>query len=82
MIDLICIYDAYSALNHALFGESIAYQFHQGNFGAISRVSKIIERNCDDTLKKQDFEELYRILRDSNLTKEERAVRILGETCD
>ena len=82
MADLICMYDAYNAINQTLFGESIAYQFHQGNFGALSRVSKIIERSCDDTLKNSDFEKLYEILRNTNMTMEERAKRILGKNLD
>lgn len=34
MTDLICIYDAYNAINTALFGELMVFGLNEGNFGA------------------------------------------------
>ena len=78
MTDLVHVYDAYIAINKALFGEAVFLGFNEGNFGAISRIFNVIERNVDDGLKKDDYKRTWKILDDFSLESEERAKRLLG----
>lgn len=77
MTDLIYIYDAYNVINKALFGSEMALGFNEGNFGTLSRVSRVIERNAAEELKKNDGDELCEILQDTSRTPEERAKLLL-----
>ena len=53
--------------------------FDEGNWGAMSRVFNVIERNVVDELKKDDFNEAKAILDSSSMTPEDRAVKLLGK---
>ncbi len=44
MTDLVYVYDAYIAINKALFGDAMFLSFHEGNFGKISRICNVIQR--------------------------------------
>ncbi len=52
MADLVYVYDAYITINKALFGDAVLLGFHEGNFGTISRIFNVMERNVADELKK------------------------------
>lgn len=77
MADL--VYDAYITINRALFGDAVLLGFHEGNFGTISRIFNVIERNVADELKKDDYKATWEILDDTSISPEERAKRLLGE---
>ncbi len=79
MTDLVYVYDAYTTINKALFGEEVFLGFDEGNWGAMSRVFNVIERNVVDELKKDDFNEAKAILDSSSMTPEDRAVKLLGK---
>ncbi len=79
MIDLVYVYDAYITINRALFGEAVFLGFHEGNFGAISRIFNVIERNVIEELKKDDYKKTWDILDDFSLKPEERAKKLLGK---
>jgi len=78
MADLVYVYDAYITINKVLFGETVFLGFNEGNFGAISRIFNVIERNVDDGLKKDDYKRTWEILDDFSLEPEERAKKLLG----
>ena len=78
MADLVYVYDAYITINKALFGDAMLLGFHEGNFGTISRIFNVIERNVADELKKDDYRVTWEILDDFSLQPEERARRLLG----
>ncbi len=78
MADLVYVYDAYITINKALFGDAMLLGFHEGNFGTISRIFNVIERNVADELKKDDYRVTWEILDDFSLKPEERARRLLG----
>ena len=73
------VYDAYITINRALFGEAVFLGFHEGNFGAISRIFNVIERNVIEELKKDDYKKTWDILDDFSLKPEERAKKLLGK---
>ncbi len=79
MTDLVYVYDAYITINKALFGEAVFLGFHEGNFGAISRIFNVIERNVTEELKKDDHKGTWEILDDFSLEPEKRATKLLGE---
>jgi len=79
MADLVYVYDAYITINKALFGDAVLLGFYEGNFGAISRIFNVIERNVTDRLKKDDYKETWEILDNTLMSPEERAKRLLGE---
>lgn len=79
MADLVYVYDAYIAINKALFGDAVLLGFYEGNFGAISRIFNVIERNVADGLKKDDYKATWEILDDTSISPEDRAKRLLGE---
>lgn len=79
MADLVYVYDAYIKINKALFGDAVLLGFYEGNFGAISRIFNVIERNVTDRLKKDDYKETWEILDNTLMSPEERAKRLLGE---
>lgn len=79
MTDLVYVYDAYITINRALFGEAVFLGFHEGNFGAISRIFNVIERNVIEELKKDDYKKTWDILDDFSLKPEERAKKLLGK---
>ena len=79
MTDLVYVYDAYMAINKALFGDAMLLGFHEGNFGTISRICNVIQRNVAEKLKKDECESAWRILDNVSLTPEERARRLLGK---
>lgn len=54
--------------------------FNEGNFGAISRIFQLIQRNAIEELKKGDCEGVWRIASDVSMTPEERAKQLLGLT--
>ena len=62
MTDLVYVYDAYITINKALFGDTVLLGFYEGNFGAISRIFNVIERNVADGLKKDDYKTTWEIL--------------------
>lgn len=78
MTDLIYLQDAYDELSYALFGEKMALGLHDGNFGALSRIFQLIQRNAIEELKKDDCESVWRIASDTSMTPEERAKQLLG----
>ncbi|MCM1233294.1 MAG: hypothetical protein NC489_24515 [Ruminococcus flavefaciens] len=78
MTDLICIRDAYRAMNKLLHGEEIAFGFHEGCIGALGRVCRIIGRNVSEKWKKDD-DGAMEILDDISLTPEKRAEILLEE---
>lgn len=78
MADLVYVYDAYITINKALFGDAVLLGFYEGNFGAISRIFNVIERNVTDRLKKDDYKETWEILDNTLMSPEERAKRLLG----
>ena len=78
MTDLVYVYDAYVAINKALFGGAVFLAFYEGNFGAISRIFNVIERNVIEELKKDDYKAAWEILDDISMTPEERAKKLLG----
>ena len=49
---LFYVYHAYITINKTLFGNAVLLGFHEGNFGTISRIFNVIERNVADKLKK------------------------------
>lgn len=79
MTDLVYVYDAYITINKALFGEAVFLGFHEGNFGAISRIFNVIERNVIEELKKDDYKKTWDILDDTSISPEERAKKLLGK---
>lgn len=79
MTDMVYAYDAYIAINKALFGEEFYLGFYEGNWGALGRIFNVIERNVVDELKKDDFKEAKAILDSSSLTPEDRATKLLGQ---
>lgn len=79
MTDLVYVYDAYITINKALFGETVFLGFNEGNFGAISRIFNVIERNVTEELKMDDYKGTWEILDDFSLEPEERAAKLLGE---
>ncbi len=79
MADLVYVYDAYITINKALFGDAMLLGFHEGNFGTISRIFNVIERNVADGLKKDDYKAAWEILDDTSIPPEERAKKLLGE---
>lgn len=79
MADLVYVYDAYITINKALFGDAVLLGFHEGNFGTISRIFNVIERNVADELKKDDYKATLEILDDTSILPEDRAKRLLGE---
>ena len=79
MTDLVYVYDAYIMINKALFGDTVLLGFYEGNFGAISRIFNVIERNVADGLKKDDYKTTWEILDNTSMPPEERARRLLGE---
>lgn len=78
MTDLVHVYNAYIAINKALFGEAVFLGFNEGNFGAISRIFNVIERNVTEKLKMDDYKGTWEILDDFSLEPEEMAKRLLG----
>ena len=79
MADLVYVYDAYITINKALFGDAMLLGFHEGNFGTISRIFNVIERNVADGLKKDDYKATWEIPDDTSIPPEERAKKLLGE---
>lgn len=79
MADLVYVYDAYITINKALFGDAMLLGFHEGNFGTISRIFNVMERNVADELKKDDYKATWEILDDTSIPPEDRAKRLLGE---
>lgn len=79
MADLICIRDAYKSLNKSLFGSEMTLGFHEGNFGAMGRVLRVIERNLPKKLRKNDYKKAMKILDDASISPEARAKRLLGK---
>ena len=79
MADLVYVYDAYITINKALFGDAVLLGFHEGNFGTISRIFNVIERNVSDGLKKDDYKATWEILDNTSMPPEDRAKRLLGE---
>ena len=79
MAGLVYVYDAYITINKALFGEAVFLGFHEGNFGAISRIFNVIERNVIEELKKDDYKKTWDILDDFSLKPEERVKKLFGE---
>ena len=79
MADLVYVYDAYITINKALFGDAVLLGFHEGNFGTISRIFNVMERNVADELKKDDYKATWEILDDTSIPPEERAKKLLGE---
>lgn len=77
MTDLIYIHDAYNVINEALFGSEMALGFNEGNFGILSRVYRVIERNVAEELKKNNGDEFCEILMDTSRTPKERAKLLL-----
>ena len=76
------IYDkckGYITINKALFGDAMLLGFHEGNFGTISRIFNVIERNVSDGLKKDDYKATWEILDNTSMPPEDRAKRLLGE---
>ena len=79
MAGLVYVYDAYITINKALFGDAMLLGFHEGNFGTISRIFNVIERNVSDGLKKDDYKATWEILDNTSMPPEDRAKRLLGE---
>lgn len=79
MTDLVYVYDAYIAINKVLFGDAMLLGFHEGNFGTISRIFNVMERNVADELKKDDYKATWEILDDTSIPPEERAKKLLGK---
>ena len=44
----------------------------------LGRISRMIERNCAEEMKKDDGKKGHKIMRDSSLTAQERAKLLLG----
>lgn len=78
MTDMIYVYDAYVSINKVLFGGAVFLAFYEGNFGAISRIFNVIERNVIEELKQDDYKATWEILDGVSLKPEERAKRLLG----
>jgi len=78
MSDLICVRDAYKAMNKSLHGEEMVLGFHEGYLGALGRVFRVIERNISKKWKKDD-DSAMRILDAISLRPEERARLLLDE---
>jgi hypothetical protein len=78
MTDLVYICDAYDAINTALFGEKLTLGFHEGNFGALSRIFDLIQRNVPKNLQSDDYETMYNILKNTSIPPEERAKMLLS----
>ncbi len=79
MADLVYVYDAYITINKALFGDAVLLGFHEGNFGTISRIFNVIERNVADVLKKDDYKATWEILDNTSMSPEDRAKKLLGK---
>ena len=79
MTDLVYVYDAYIAINKALFGDAMFLSFHEGNFGKISRICNVIQRNVAEKLKKDECESAWKILDNISLTPEDRAKKLWGK---
>ena len=79
MADLVYVYDAYITINKALFGDAMLLGFHEGNFGTISRIFNVIERNVADVLKKDDYKATWEILDNTSMSPEDRAKKLLGK---
>lgn len=79
MADLVYVYDAYITINKALFGDEMLLGFHEGNFGTISRIFNVIERNVADGLKKDDYKATWEIMDDTSIPPGERAKKLLGK---
>jgi len=77
MADMIYIHDAYDSLNISLFGVEMFVGFHEGIMGAMSRIHNLIERNAAEELKKNNYEEVWKIVADTSKTAEERAEMLL-----
>lgn len=79
MADLVYVYDAYITINKALFGDAVLLGFHEGNFGTISRIFNVMERNVADELKKDHYKATWEILDDTSTSPEDRAKKLLGK---
>lgn len=79
MADLIYIRDAYKSLNRSLFGDEMILTFHEGDFGALGRVLRVIERNISEKRKKNDFKKAMKILDDISILADDRARLLLGK---
>lgn len=78
MADLICVRDAYKAMNKSLLGEEMVLGFHEGYLGTLGRIFRVIERNVAEKWK-QDNNGAIRMLDAISLTPEERARLLLEE---
>lgn len=77
MTELLYIHDAYDELNRALFGNEIMLGLQEGNFGSLSRVHNLIERNAAEKLKKNDGKDIWEIAENKSISPEERAKILL-----
>ncbi|MBD5540069.1 MAG: hypothetical protein HDR00_02575 [Lachnospiraceae bacterium] len=78
MTELIYIHDAYEEICRVLLGDKLALSFYEGNLGALSRILRLIERNAIEELRKDDNDELWKILNNRSMAPEERAKLLLG----
>lgn len=77
MADMIYIHEAFDNLNTSLFGVEMVVGFDEGNLGAMSRIHDLIERNVAEELKKNNYEEVWKIAEDTTKTPDERARMLL-----
>lgn len=78
MTELIYIHDAYEEICRALLGDKLVLGFYEGNLGALSRILRLIERNAIEELRKDDNDELWKIINNRSMAPEERAKLLLG----
>ncbi len=78
MTELIYIHDAYEKICRVLLGDQLVLGFYEGNLGALSRILRLIERNTVEELRKDDNDELWKIINNKSMAPEERAKLLLG----
>lgn len=78
MTDLLYIHAACDKLNITLLGTELMVGYHEGVLGALSRIHGIIERNVPEDLKKNDYENVWKIVEDTSLTMEQQAEILVG----
>lgn len=79
MAELLYIHDAYDELNQALFGTSMVLGFQEGNWGSLSRIHNLIERNAAERLKKNNYNDVWKIAENKSMSPEKRAQMLLEE---
>lgn len=79
MANLICVLDAYKALNAFLYGTEIALCFDEGILGKMSRIYKIINNHLAPKFQKGETGEEEKILSDTSLEPWERVRLLMAE---